>query len=245
MNTTSTAFELLNIWNVVAEFNATWAGSSVQVCSDNVGAVFITSKGCMRNACLHALSLGIWRMCWEHNISLSTQYIGGDGIIASGADGLSRDSDYGDCRLKGCVFARLWEVWPMEIDLFSSPTSRQYHPYTGEPLHAVSPYYCKQRVGVDGLTFTSAKVLFAFPPSALLSALIPRAIKLGLKMVVVVPQWKEAEWWPLVSSLPTIECGKVQACVMAGESGMEHPFGPSFDIYEALNTSLVAKAINL
>jgi hypothetical protein len=97
---------------------------------------------------------------------------------------------------------------------------------------------------VDGLTFTSTQVLFASPQSALL-AVIPRAIKLGLKMVVVVPQWKEAEWWPLVGSLPTKVCGKVQAFLSPGESGMEHPFGPSFDTYEALNTTLVAKAINL
>jgi Reverse transcriptase (RNA-dependent DNA polymerase) len=245
MTVTSTAFELLNIWNVVAEFKESWANGAVQVCSDNVGAVFITSKGCMRNSCLHTLSLGIWRMCWEHKISLCTQYIGGDGIIAAGADGLSRDSDYGDCRLKRCVFAQLWEVWHMEIDLFSSPTSRQYHPYTGEPLLAVSPYYCERRVGVDGLTFTSSRVMFAFPPSALLAALIPRAIKLQLRMVVVVPQWKETEWWPLVASLPTIECGMVSTCVLAGEAGITHPFGPSFDKHEAMNTILVAKAFNL
>jgi Reverse transcriptase (RNA-dependent DNA polymerase) len=245
MNTTSTVFELLNIWNVVEEFKKEWADNTVQVCSDNVGAVFITSKGCMHNACLHALSIGIWRLCWQHKISLCTQYIGGDGIIAAGADGLSRDSDYGDCRLKACAFARLWEAWFMEIDLFASPTARQYHPYTGEPLPAVSPYYCDRRVGVDGLTFTSNQVLFAFPPSALLAAVIARAIKLRLRMVVVMPQWEEAEWWPLVSSLPTIVCGKVQACVVPGESGMVHPFGPSFDIYEAVNTTLVAKAMHL
>jgi Reverse transcriptase (RNA-dependent DNA polymerase) len=245
MTVSSTAFELLNVWNVVAEFKASWANTAVQVCSDNVGAVFITSKGCMRNNCLHALSLGIWRLCWEHKISLCTQYIGGDGIIAAGADGLSRDSDYGDCRLKQSVFARLWEVWSMEIDLFSSPTSRQYHPYTGEPLLAVSPYYCDRRIGVDGLTFTSTRVMFAFPPSALLAALIPRAIKLQLRMVVVMPNWTEAEWWPLVASLPTVECGMVSTCVLAGEAGLAHPFGPSFDKQEALHTMLVAKAFNL
>jgi hypothetical protein len=87
--------------------------------------------------------------------------------------------------------------------------------------------------------------MFAFPPSALLAALIPRAIKLKLRMIVVVPQWQETEWWPLVASLPTIECGMVSTCVLAGEAGIEHPFGPSFDKHEALNTILVAKAINL
>jgi hypothetical protein len=241
----STAFELLNIWNVVAEFRETWEGRAVHVCSDNVGAVFITGKGCMKNHCLHALSIGIWRMCWEHNISLCTQYIGGDGIIAAGADGLSRDSDYGDCRLRPEVFNLLWDTWQMEVDLFSSPTSRQKHPHTGEYLWAVSPYKCDKRLGVDGLMFVSSKTLYAFPPSALLSALIPRAVKLNLKIVFVVPVWKQAEWWPLVSTLPKIYCGKVKDCVVAGEAGLCHPFGPSFDMTQAVHTELEARALNL
>lgn len=242
----STTFELLNIWNVVEEFKRTWAGNTIQICSDNVGSVFITGRGCMHNKCLHALSLGIWRLCWEWGISLCTQYIGGDGIIAAGADGLSRDSDYGDCRLQATVFARLWESWgPMDIDLFSSPTSRQRHPHTGDLLWAVSPYRCEKRAGIDGLTFSSSKVLFAFPPTAILPALIPRAVKLGLRVVVIVPVWVQAPWWPLVSGLRTISCGKVRHCVLAGEAGLRHPFGPTFETEVALNTELQAKALNL
>jgi hypothetical protein len=82
---TSTAFEVPNIRNAVEEFKDTWAGGSVQVCSDTVGAVFITGRGCMKNSCLHALSSGIWKLCWERDISLCAQYIGGGGIIAAGA----------------------------------------------------------------------------------------------------------------------------------------------------------------
>jgi hypothetical protein len=142
MDDSSTAFELLNIWNVVEEFKESWAGSLIQICSDNVGAVFITGRGCMKNSCLHALSLAIWRTCWQRDISLCTQYIGGDGIVAAGADGLSRDSDYGDCRLRQEVFASLWHVWHMEVDLFCSPKATQCNPITGELLWAVSPYSC-------------------------------------------------------------------------------------------------------
>jgi hypothetical protein len=128
----STVFELLNIWNVVEELKDYRTGESVQICSDNLGAVFIMGRGCMKNSCLNALSLGIWQVAWQKDISLCAQYIGGDGIIAAGADGLSRDSDYGDCRLRAAVFARLWEVWHMEVDLFCSPSATQCNPRTGE-----------------------------------------------------------------------------------------------------------------
>jgi hypothetical protein len=242
---TSTVFELLNIWNVVEEFKETWAGESVQICSDNVGAVFIMGRGCMKNSCLHALSLGIWQVAWQRDISLCAQYIGGDGIIAAGADGLSRDSDYGDCRLRPAVFARLWEVWHMEVDLFCSPSTAQCNPHTGEQLLAVSPYQCARRVGIDGLTFNSPKVLYAFPPSALLQALVPRAVKLGLKIVLIVPVWPSAAWWPLIKDQQMISCGKVRECIMKGESGWCHPFGPSFDLEVAKNTEIQARALNL
>jgi Reverse transcriptase (RNA-dependent DNA polymerase) len=245
MDDNSTVFELLNIWNVVEEFKKIWGGRLIHICSDNVGAVFITGRGCMKNSCLHALSLAVWRTCWQNDISLCTQYIGGDGIIAAGADGLSRDSDYGDCRLRQAVFARLWEEWHMEVDLFCSPQATQRNPVTGELLWAVSPYFCEKRVGVDGLRFNSTKVLYAFPPSALLRALIPRAVKVGLRVVLIIPVWPEQPWWPLVCHLPTIDLGTVRNCVCAGEAGICHPFGPKFDPAQALDTKLQAKALNL
>lgn len=245
MEAASTAFELLNIWNVVHEFQGSWKGTLVQVCSDNVGAVFITGRGCMRNACLHALSLGIWRNCWVRGISLCTQYIGGDGIIAAGADGLSRDSDHADCRLAPQVFQALWREWHMEVDMFCSPKARQSNPVTGELLLAVSPYRCERRVGIDGMTFSCPKVLYAFPPSALLRALIPRIQKLGLKVVLIVPVWNQAEWWPLVADRPAMQCGQVQDCVIPGEAGLCHPFGVAFNATQARQTHLRAVAFNL
>jgi Reverse transcriptase (RNA-dependent DNA polymerase) len=241
----SSVFELLNVWNVVEEFHTSWRGNLVQICSDNVGAVFIMGRGCMKNHCLHALSLGIWRVCWQWDISLCAQYIGGDGIIAAGADGLSRDSDYGDCRLKTEVFNQLWDRWRMEVDLFCSPSATQRNPQTGELLWAVSPYKCERRIGVDGLTFRSTKVLYAFPPTALLPALVPRVVALGLRVVLIIPVWTQAEWWPLVCALPTVSCGKVRHSVVAGEANLSHPFGPSFRLDQALETEIQAKAFNL
>ena len=98
---------------------------------------------------------------------------------------------------------------------------------------------------MDGLTFRSNKLLFAFPPAAILPALIPRVIKLELRVVVIVPVWVQAEWWPLVIVLRVIACGKVKDCVLAGEAGLSHPFGPSFGTGVALTTELQAKAISL
>jgi hypothetical protein len=199
----------------------------------------------MKNSCLHSLSLGIRRICWQWDISLCAQYIGGDGIIAAGADGMSRDSDYGDCKLRTEVFDLLWGRWRMGVDLFCSPSATQRNALTVRLLFAVSPYKCENRIGLDGLTFSSSQVLYAFPPAALLRKLVPRIVALGMRVVLIVPVWPQAEWWPLVCTLPTMSCGSVRQCVIEGEANLGHPFGPSFQLEQALGTELQAKAFNL
>jgi hypothetical protein len=133
----------------------------------------------------------------------------------------------------------------MEVDLFCSPKATQSNPVTGELLWAVSPYFCQRRVGVDGLRFSSDKILYAFPPSALLRTFIPRAVKLGLRVVMIVPVWPEQAWWPLVCHLQTMALGTVGECVLAGEANICHPFGPNFDRAQAIDTQLQAKTLNL
>lgn len=83
------------------------------------------------------------------------------------------------------------------------------------------------------------------PPAALLRALVSRIIALGLRVVLVVPEWPQADWWPLVCTRPRIQCGRVKECVEEGEAQIPHPFGPSFHLEHALNTELQARAFNL
>jgi hypothetical protein len=114
-----------------------WTGESVQIRSDNVGAVFTMDCGCMRKECLHAPSLGIWKVAWQRDISICAQSIRGDNMLAAGADGFAGDSDYGECRLRPSVLARLWETCRMEEDLLCSSSATQYNPQISEQLLAV------------------------------------------------------------------------------------------------------------
>jgi hypothetical protein len=248
MNVHSTAFELLNIGLTVNEFGHQWAGRTVQIMTDNVGAAFIAGRGCMSNAALHAISLKVWEQCIEHRIQLCFQYLAGDGIIAAGADGLSRDSDYSDCKLKQWAFRLLWDREPMQVDLFCSPSTVQHDPHTGEQLLAVSPYFIPEQVGRDGLTFVSHLVLYAFPPTSVLMPLLSRVHSLGLRCVVVGPAWPDQPWWHWVAGLPARKrctLGKVQSCIVPGESGNSHPFGPSFENQAAKHVAMEGWFFNL
>jgi hypothetical protein len=75
------------------------------------------------------------------------------------------------------------------------------------------------RIGVYKITFLSSQVVYAFPPAALLA-------KLGVQVVVIVPVWQQAEWWPFVCTLPTVRCGDLKQFVIAGEAVLGHLFGP-------------------
>jgi Reverse transcriptase (RNA-dependent DNA polymerase) len=244
----STMFELLNIAITVSEFGSSWEHRTVQILTDNVGAAFIAGRGCLKNAMLHALSLHVWQQCLNHHVRMCFQYLAGDGIIAAGADGLSRDSDYGDCKLKRWAFQLLWGKRRMQVDLFCSPSAVQYDLDTGKQLLAVSPYYMENQVGHDGLVYVSDLVMFAFPPTSLLMPLLGRVVRLGLKCVVVGPVWSERPWWHWVAALPASNrqaLGSVKSCISTGLSGQGHPFGPSFDARAAKAVLMEAWFFNM
>jgi hypothetical protein len=102
-----------------------------------------------------------------------------------------------------------------------------------------------RRVGVDDLKFRFTQVLYAFPPTALLRAIVPRIVAVGMTVVLIKPVWPHAEWWPLVCALPSVSCGKVRHCVVAGKAQISHPLGPSFQVDQAMDTELQARAFNL
>jgi hypothetical protein len=68
----SSVFEELHIWNVVGEFRAELKGECLKIRSDNVGAKYTMSRGCMMKNCLYLNSLGVWRVCWQWGIGLCT-----------------------------------------------------------------------------------------------------------------------------------------------------------------------------
>jgi hypothetical protein len=238
----STHFELQNLVRMCMEHGEEYRGSRFHVCTDNVGAAFIAGKGCMGNSRLNALAIQLWAVCLQFDLAVSTQYLCGDGIIVSGADGLSRGEDVYDCQLGSRVFQQLWE-WggPFEIDCCASPGAIQRNPVSGQDLEAVSPYL-PEAIYTDALTFTSHKRLYAFPPACLIGQLVAHVLESGLHMVMVVPRWQTQSWWAQVVGLAALSLGRVGEVVIPGFSGARHPFGRGFEEGMAIETELVAIA---
>jgi hypothetical protein len=112
-------------------------------------------------------------------------------------------------------------------------------------LWAVPPYKCVNRTGVNELTILSSQVLFPFPLAAFLKPLLPRMVALGVRVVVIVPVWQHAEWWPFVCTPAMVNCGKARHCMVTGKANFGHPFGPSYNLDQAVDMELQAEALNL
>lgn len=242
----STEFELRNLVQHVEVNAEALAGGRVHVCTDNVGAAFVAVQGCMGKARLHAASLRLWRVCMKYDIMLSTQYVAGDGIILSGADGLSRGEDVYNCTINVEAFARVWR-WrgPLEVDGCAASDAVACDVNTGKPLAYVSPYGGVGCIHRDFLSFQSLQRIYAFPPAPMLLRVIGHILDSGLKCVVVLPKWPSAMWWPMVADAPTLSLGRVEECVSAGTAGYPHPFGRGFKQQVALETHMVAVALNM
>jgi hypothetical protein len=85
---------------------------------------------------------------------------------------------------------------------------------------------CVTRIGVDWITFLSSQVMYALPYITWLhpAALLPTQC---MRVVLIEPGWQQAEWWPLVCTVPTVSCGKGIHCVKAAEANLGQSFGPS------------------
>lgn len=241
----STEFELANIADEIEMQAEQLAGKHVLVVTDNVGAAHIAGKGCQGNRRLHAASLRLWAQCIKHDVALSTQWLSGQGIIKSGADGLSRGEDVYDCVLSQAAFRRMWDKWgPFEVDCCASPGAIQRDPDTGECLEFVSPYG-DGASWADALTFRHSGCLYAFPPLPLIGGLLEHVRQERLKMVVVVPEWPTRPWWSRVAVERDFErLGPVSQTVHEGAAGYAHPFGATFEETEAKRTELRAVAFN-
>jgi hypothetical protein len=241
----STEFELANIADELEAQAQHLAGKHVLVVTDNVGAAHIASKGCQGNRRLHAASLRLWAQCMRYDVALSTQWLSGEGIIKSGADGLSRGEDVYDCRLTRAAFQELWETWgPFEVDCCAAPGAVQREPDTGRLLQFVSPYG-DGAIWADVMTLQHGGRLYAFPPLPIIGGLVEHVRREGLRMVMVLPEWPTRPWWPCVAAEKNyMELGRVRDVVERGAAGHAHPFGATFGVEEALRTRLRATAFN-
>jgi hypothetical protein len=151
-----------------------------------------------------------------------------------------------NCTMRLTALADIW-AWkgPFDVDVFASPLAVAAHPTTKVQLDCVSPFVMPQRLHCDAFSFNDGRRLYAFPPTNLIGKYIRFILSNNCKCVLIVPEWPTQFWWPLVVNRHRMCLGSVSSCIKAGQSGLPHPFGGSFDAKEALKVILHAVVFNM
>lgn len=251
MSTDSVMTELVGLWRALVGAGSELVGQTVLHRTDSISTYAVLAKGgSQRSRRLTDVVRRIVTYCMLFNVNLASQYVGAGVIIKSGADMLSRDSDWSDCKLNPLVFERVWRLWgPFAVDMFASGASVQCVPSTGDPLPYWSLLADGKAKGIDAMSAqwegeAAGGVVYAFPPVALVGETIQLILQAGVRAVVVMPRWQAQWWWPLVLDharmqpvlLSTLHVPSVEGplLVEGRRGGPVHPFGPSFQCPESV-----------
>lgn len=207
MPTASVVTELVGLWRALVGAGSELVGQSVLHRTDSISTYAVLAKGgSQKSRRLTDVVRRVLTYCMVFDINLASQYVGAGVIIKSGADLLSRETDWSDCKLNPAVFARLWQLWgPFVVDMFASGASVQCVPGANTPLPYWSLLADGRAKGIDAMSAqwkieAQGGVVYAFPPVALVGDTIQLIMQAGVRAVVVMPRWP-AQWWgPLVMS---------------------------------------------
>ena len=158
--------------------------------SDNQAAVHIIQYGSKREH-LQALALAVHRLCWKHNILLSSEWVPREENAL--ADLLSKTPDTDDWQLHPKVFQSLNELLgPHSLDCFASDRTKQI------------PRYCSRWwnpgcLAADAFTLSwKGEVVWLCPPLHLVFRVLKMVKSSHCHGTLIVPEWPSAPWWPLL-----------------------------------------------
>ena len=190
-NMSSTWRELRGSALVLLSLAPRIAGSACIHRSDNQAAVHIITYG-SRKAHLQAEALAIHRICQQHAIQLSAEWIPREENEL--ADYYSKVVDVDDWQLNPHVFAQLDKMWgPHTIDCFASCETKQLERYC-------SRWWNPGCAAVDAFTISwEGECVWLSPPVYLVGRILKMLEVYQCHGTLIVPKWVSASWWPLLS----------------------------------------------
>lgn len=173
----------------------------VRLESDNSTAVSYVRRWGGRSPALERLAEQVCVQACQLGLQLEAVHIPGQDNAE--ADAASRGTQHAEWSLKEVVVRRLVERWgPFDVDRFASSERHVCDKYN-------SRWPDRRASATDAFTqdWGEAQLNLAVPPFALVARAIRHAQECRAKVVLVVPKWESAPWWPVlwtarVDSLP-------------------------------------------
>lgn len=229
--TASVSTELKGLWRALVAAGSELVGQNVLHRTDSISTYYILRKGgCRSSRELDVVASRILVYCAVQGVALSSQYVGADVIIVSGADALSRRQDESDCRLHPELFGKLCSVFgEVQVGRFATAASAQW--LAGRRLPYWGLWADGLAAGMDGLSGDWRGLFnYAFPPVALVGRVLQLVSEQQARVLLIAPKWPSQWWWPqlqamaaIVVDLHKIHVGELFLPTRAG--GLPHPLG--------------------
>jgi hypothetical protein len=176
-------------------FSSRLHGQSVVLRSDNMTNVANICRGGGRSERTTQIATHVWELCVRESIHLTAIYH--PGAVNTLADQLSRTQwERDDWMLAPSLFQGADRLWgPLTTDLFASSGNHQVPRYYSRYPDAFAAGLDALRQNWHGLQ------AYANPPFALLGRVARKIETDTATVVVVLPEWRSAPWWPLLFPL--------------------------------------------
>jgi hypothetical protein len=215
------------IWSIRA-LGTRLAGESVLLLCDNSATVAYTRRGRGRVGLLRSLTRELFRIVGELGVRhLAAAHLAGK--LNTVADWESRrPRDRNDWKLAPALFRRAAARWGMPtVDLFASTANTQLPKFysLGLDPHAAGVDCFRHPWGGGGLAYAN-------PPfvASVIARLLAKVIREKARVVLVLPQWPTAPWWPVFRRLSAdffVVPAHTPGVFLPGESGSTVPGGPT------------------
>ena len=179
-------FSLLSCLPILSSSHIKWY-------TDNQATAKIVEVGSMKLE-LHTIALRIFKICYKHSIHLDIEWVPRDRNTR--ADFISKLVDFDDWQVTEDVFKDLDSLWgPHTVDCFATYYNRKITRY-------FSRFWNPETSGID--TFMQSwevENCCLVPPVYLIPRTLAYIYSQGAKGTLIVPLWKSAVFWPLLTNI--------------------------------------------
>ena len=182
--------ELLAILYSLRAICSEMSGVHIRIMTDNTTAkLLIQNQGSVRSISCNEITRQIWLWAIERNIWLSSSYI--PGVLNEEADDASRNfNDETEWSLSQDKFAEICQILgEPQVDLFASRLNFKVKPFCSWMPDPEATY-------IDSFSIDWNDVFgYAFPPFALIPAVLQKIQMEGATVLMVVPKWPTKPWF--------------------------------------------------
>lgn len=200
----STWRELVSVNRVMNSISSCLEGQTIKWYTDNQNVKHILEVGSKKRN-LQNIALDINSKCESINATMAMKWIPRQQNVYS--DFLSRCNDSDDWQIKSEIFTQLDVAWgPHTIDRFATDYNRKC-------IRFNSRWWCPGTEAVDAFSVSwSHDDNWLVPPPRLICKVISKLFSDKAKSTLVVPKWKSAPYWPLLSSDNNVYSKNIKFC---------------------------------